>query len=94
MSAVFELARGGSAVLLETDGDRVTVLSSAPSPPGSTLELTLEAARYRIKVRGCKRGDADAAGRAFRIDGRWVSLEREQRERVLSAAASGREHQT
>ncbi len=56
-----DLVKGGSAVVLETDGDRVTLLSSLSSPPGSTLELALEGESFRVKVRGCKKVDADAA---------------------------------
>ncbi len=81
---VLDLARGGSAAVLETDGDHAALLSSLPSPPGSTLELSLEGTSYRVKVRGCRRqAEADAAGRAFRIEGRWVNLSRSQRERLL-----------
>lgn len=82
-----ELAKGGSAVVLETDGDRVTLLSSLPSPPGSTLELSLEGEAYRVKVRGCKKGEADATGRSFRIEGRWVSLSRSGRAKVTGTPA-------
>lgn len=81
-----ELVKGGSAVVLETDGDRVVVLSSLPSPPGSTLELMLEGERYLVKVRGCKKVEADAAGRSFSIDGRWVNLSRAARAKVTGTA--------
>ena len=80
-----ELVRGGSAVVLETDGDRVTLLSSLSSSPGSTLELTLEGASYKVKVRGCRKVEADGAGRAFRVEGRWVSLSRSGRAKVTGA---------
>ena len=80
------LQRGGSAIVTATDGDQVTLLSSLSSPPGSTLELAEEGRKYRVKVRSCRRQESpDEAGRAFQIDGRWVSLSRSDRERVLSA---------
>lgn len=81
-----DLLKGGSAVVLETDGDRVTLLSSLSSPPGSTLELSLEGESYRVKVRGCKKGEADDAGRSFRIEGRWVSLSRGGRAKVTGTS--------
>ena len=77
---ILDLARGGTAVVLEVTGEHVAVLSSLPSPPGSPLEATLDGQALRIKVRSCRRVDADEAGRAFRIEGRFVSLTREQRE--------------
>jgi hypothetical protein len=77
---VLELLRGGTAVIVEVTGEHVAVLSSLPSPPGSPLEATLGGQALRIKVRSCRRVDADEAGRAFRIEGRFVSLTREQRE--------------
>ncbi len=86
------LARGGSALVTATDGERVSLLASASSPPGSTLELTLEGKSLRVKVRGCRRlSQADAAGRAFQIEGRWLSLSRGERERLLSASGGGRD---
>lgn len=85
MTLVLALVRGGSAAVVETDGDRVTLLSSLPSPPGSTLELTLEGSSYRVKVRGCKRVEPDLAGRSYLIEGRWVSLTRADRARVTGS---------
>lgn len=93
MDLVFELVRGGSAQIVTTDGDRVTLASSAPSPPGSTLELSAEGTSYRVKVRGCRRSDAEGSERCFHIEGRWVSLTREGRERVLSATGGRRQDQ-
>lgn len=80
------LDRGGSALVLETDGERVTVLAPEASPPGSTLAARLEGASVSIKVRGCRRVEADAAGRAFRIEGRFVSLSRALREKLSDRA--------
>ena len=77
---VLELARGGTAAVLEVNGEHVVVLSSIPSPPGSPLEAKLDASTLRIKVRGCRQVEPDDAGRSYRIEGRLVSLTREQRE--------------
>jgi hypothetical protein len=88
------LARGGSALIEATDGDVVTLVAESPSPPGSTVELSRDQDTFRVKVRACRRlPAADDAGRCFRIEGRWVSLSRAQRERVLleSAPAVGRD---
>jgi hypothetical protein len=70
------LPGGGSAVVLETDGEHVTLLAPAASPPGSSLVASFEGTSVRIKVRGSRRVDADADGRSFRVEGRFVSLER------------------
>ena len=77
---VLELVRGGSAAVLEVSGEKVVVLSSLSSPPGSALESTLDGGTLRIKVRSCQKVDADDAGRSYRIEGRFVSLTRAQRE--------------
>lgn len=73
------LSRGGTAEVLETDGDTVTVLSTLSSPPGSPLEGRLDDWTLRIKVKSCKR-----EGDGFRIEGRWVNLSRAQRDRLLA----------
>lgn len=78
----FAWASGGSARLLSTNGDLVTLLSSTAWPPGTPLEGAFEGSTYRIKVRSCKRSDEDPE-RPFRIEGRFQNLTREQRERVL-----------
>jgi hypothetical protein len=56
------------------------VLSSVSSPPGSPLEALLDGGTLRIKVRSCQKVPADDAGRSYRIEGRFVSLTRTQRE--------------
>ena len=82
---VLELVRGGTAAVLEVNGEHVVVLSSLASPPGSPLETKLDTGTLRIKVRSCQKVEPDDAGRAFRIEGRFVSLTRAQRD-----ALSGR----
>ena len=77
---ILELVRGGTLAVLETNGERVVVLSSLSSPPGSPLEARLDGSTLRIKVRSCQKVAPDDGGRAFRIEGRFVSLTRAQRE--------------
>ena len=84
MSLDFALARGGTARLVSTDGESVTVLSSVSAPPGTPLEGELEGTSYRIKVRACRRTDEDP-DLPFRIEGRFQNLSRAQRERVTRA---------
>ena len=84
MSVCFTLSRGGTARLVATDGDVVSVLSSVSAPPGTPLEGALEGVGYRIKVRACRRTEEDPE-LPFRIEGRFQNLSRAQRERVTRA---------
>ncbi len=70
------LSGGTSALVLETDGEHVTLLAPAASPPGSSLIASFEGMSVRIKVRGSRRVEPDGAGRCFPVEGRFVSLER------------------
>jgi hypothetical protein len=82
--------KGGEAELSSIAIDRIALLSSVPSPPGSRIEGTLdfapdpepagslEPARLRVKVHGCKR---EPDGR-YRIDGRPLDLTRQQLDRL------------
>ena len=83
------LKRGGDAFILEHQGDFVVVASTAPSPPGSTLEAEhvggARSVPVRVKVRGCRRDNLPDGRDGFRIDGRFVSLTRGDRE-VLFAS--------
>lgn len=80
MSLSIVLTRGGTARLLETDGDKTTLLCPIASPPGSTLTGAVEgvAAEFQLKVKSCKK-----EGDAFRIEGRLRNATRELRERLL-----------
>jgi len=73
------LAKGGTALVLEFSGDRVTLLSPFVAPPGSTVEATFEGHPVTVKVRGSRRVEPDAEGRAFQVEGRIISLTRELR---------------
>ncbi len=83
MTRALELAGGGNAWLLSIDGENGAIETERASPPGSTVELVVTGAPLRLKVRQCRRVDAEAApeGKArFRVEGRWVNLSRAQRE--------------
>jgi len=86
-----QLKRGGDAFIVEHSEDFVTLASTAPSPPGSTVEAVMNAAprsvSIRVKVRGCRREQLPDGRDGFRIDGRFVSLTRADRE-ILFASQS------
>jgi hypothetical protein len=73
------LLRGGTCSLERADANHVVVDVSAPSPPGSTLELSVADAPLGVKVRSCRRLPEVEPAR-YRVEGRWVSLSRAQRE--------------
>jgi hypothetical protein len=75
------VASGGNAAIVENQGDHVTLRSSVPSPPGSTLALLHESLAIQVKVRGCKRLPEESL--PFRIEGRFVSLTRAAREKLF-----------
>jgi hypothetical protein len=80
---------GGDAFIVEHSGDFVTLASSAPSPPGSTVEAVHTAdarsVTVRVKVRGCRRHDLPDGRDGFRIEGRFVSLTRADREILFAS---------
>lgn len=81
---------GGDAFIVEHSGDFVTLASSAPSPPGSTVEATHTSAdarsvTVRVKVRGCRRQNLPDGRDGFCIDGRFVSLTRADREILFAS---------
>jgi hypothetical protein len=82
-----QLKRGGDAFIVEHQGDFVVLASTAPSPPGSTLEAEHEggprSVPVRVKVRGCRRDNLPDGREGFRIDGRFVSMTRADREMLF-----------
>jgi hypothetical protein len=80
--AVFVLADGSKAELLETDGSQAVLEAEMPAPPGARLSL-LHATQgsFSVKVQRCKK--LEGPGK-FRIDGRWLDLSRESRQKVLT----------
>ena len=71
------VATGGEATLLQADGERATLLTTQPFPPGTPLTLRSEnGAQLQFKVNRCQKlGDE----KSYRIQGRWVSLSRADR---------------
>ena len=86
MTVTFELAAGGRADVVETDGDRVVLSSTVAAAPGSSLEgeWRTVGARVRIKVRSCRREPSTSD--RFRVEGRFVNLSKTQRARLLESA--------
>jgi hypothetical protein len=90
------LVGGGVATVLDTDGARAALDSTAPYPPGSTLkgEASDGLGTYLLKVRSCRREPPSAPETAittpsrYRVEGRWVNLSRSQRERLLGPTAA------
>lgn len=85
-----ELKRGGGdAFIVEHSDDFVTLASTAPSPPGSTVEATHRSdarlTTVRVKVRGCRRDPLPDGREGFRIEGRFVSLTRLDRESLFGS---------
>jgi hypothetical protein len=72
---VIRWARGGEATVTALDGDRIAVLSTTPSAPGSRPEGALDGgAAVRIKVARCRRHED-----RFLIEGRLLDATRETR---------------
>jgi hypothetical protein len=78
-----KLLPDGTAEVVFTDGNQVTLVSDRPFPPGSTLEGQHEGSSYRVKVRGSRRVEEAGHATTYRVEGRWVSLSRAQRQAVL-----------
>lgn len=80
---------GGDAFIVAHNGDFVQLASSAPSPPGSTVEAThasdARSVTVRVKVRGCQRDPLPDGREGFRIDGRFVSMTRGDRELLFGS---------
>ncbi len=73
---------GGTAELLESDGERVVLSMQVPSPPGATLQMALvgESLACTVKVLRCRREPS-----SFRVEGRFVNLSRALRQRIQDA---------
>jgi hypothetical protein len=80
---------GGDAFIIEHSDELATLASSAPSPPGSTVEATHRSdarlTTVRVKVRGCRREPLPDGREGFRIEGRFVSLTRADREALFGS---------
>lgn len=71
----------GTATVVESDGNVVLLDAGFSSPPGSPIEGSAEGASYKVKVRSSKKQPGDAP--RFLIEGRFVDLTKQQRERVV-----------
>lgn len=70
--------KGGEADVIAFDGDRINVLSTTPSAPGSRPTGALAGgAEVRIKVARCKKQDD-----RFLIEGRLLDAPRETRAEI------------
>jgi hypothetical protein len=77
-------ARGGEATITRVAGDLISLLSTVPSPPGSSLEGTLDiGAALRVKVSGSKK-QTDGS---FVIEGRCIDMPKELRVELEAASA-------
>lgn len=72
-------SKGGDATITVLDGDRISVLSSIPSAPGSRPEgaLATSGAAVKIKVARCRKQDD-----RFLIEGRLIDATRDTREAI------------
>lgn len=91
MTIALALDKGQRAAIVTTDGDQVTLNSSVPSPPGSSLDVRLETHSLRVKVRGCRKDPKNSEALPFTIEGRFLSLTKAQRQAVLGKPAAGDE---
>jgi hypothetical protein len=78
-------SKGGEADVTALDGDRISVLSTIPSAPGSRPDGALASgAAVKIKVARCRRQEG-----GFLIEGRLIDVTRETRaelQRLLEGA--------
>lgn len=82
------LTGGAQATLVSFEGEHATIELTSAWPPGATVELVLLGAPARLKVRRCQRvAERDSDGVLFRIDGRWLSLSRAQRQALEESTA-------
>jgi hypothetical protein len=76
------LLSGKVARLLRSDGDKTSILSPEPAPPGSTVRGRIDDAsvEFQLKVRNCIKRDT-----SYEIDGRVVNATRPLKERLASS---------
>lgn len=78
--------KGGGASVSALAGDRVSLVSTIPSAPGSRLDGVLESSgAVRVKVASCRsRTSPDST---FTIEGRLINTTREVRAALAALAA-------
>ncbi len=78
-----QLPSGEFASVVRSDGDKTTIHSPVPAPPGATVRGRVDgcAVEFQLKVRNCvKRGDD------FEIDGRLRNATRDLKALLVQAA--------
>lgn len=84
--------KGGEARVAVTDDDRVELLSTIPSAPGSRLDGSLEGGvKVRVKVARCRKVDIkeqSGEGALYRIEGRLLDASRSLRDILAKLAAA------
>ena len=88
MKAHVRWVKGGEAQVVSLADDAIVLLSTAPSPPGSRFEGTLEGPRpprVRVKVHSSKK----QPGGEFPAGGRSLDATRDVRERLGQLAGEG-----
>ncbi|WP_437817946.1 hypothetical protein [Sorangium sp. So ce1078] len=91
-------ARGGAAELVEIDGDRVRLRSTASSAPGARVEgsLHVTGTAIRLKVARCRlrapheRSDPAPAERIYELEGRLIDATRDVRAELARLVAGER----
>ncbi len=70
----FELKTGGAGEIISAQGDKLTLYSPRPAPPGATILANVQgvACELQVKVRTCKK-----EGDRFWIEGRTSNATRE-----------------
>jgi hypothetical protein len=84
MSIELQWLDGGTAQVLETDGEVAVLRSTRAAAPGQPLTGKVgmrAAAQLRLKVQGCRR-EQDGT---YRLRGRWLDLTRAAREELVRA---------
>jgi hypothetical protein len=87
--------KGGGARVTSADDDRVELVSTIPSAPGSRLEGAIESGtKVRVKVARCRRIGGAEDPVSYGIEGRLIDASRSVRDEIAklatgSAAAEG-----
>ncbi|WP_437736700.1 hypothetical protein [Sorangium sp. So ce1335] len=90
-------SRGGEAELVELDGDRARLRSTASAAPGARVEGSLRSSgtAIRVKVARCRLippapGEPAPAERVYELEGRLIDATREVRAELAQLVAGER----
>ncbi len=91
MTLLIRFENKGLAQLVDTDGDQATLACDFSSPPGSPLSgVILDSENHvQLKVRACRRSPSEPS--RFELRGRWVSLSRATRDKLIGSMADNRD---